>query len=97
MPPDQIRTVEANPKFEVVGGPVLNHRLVVFDKNHPQLADPRVRRAMTHAIDRDAIIEALWDKRTSVPAGLQWEYYADMFQKDWTRAGPTIPRSRSAC
>lgn len=84
LPPDQIATVEADPKFEVVGGPVLNHRLIVFDKNHPQLADARVRRAMTHAIDRDAIVQALWSGRTSVPAGLQWEYYADMFIKDWT-------------
>lgn len=31
IPPDQIRTVEANPKFEVVGGPVLNHRLIAMD------------------------------------------------------------------
>jgi peptide/nickel transport system substrate-binding protein len=84
LPPDQIATVEANPAFEVVGGPVLNHRLIVFDKNHPQLADPRIRQALTMAIDRDAIVEALWSGRTSVPAGLQWEYYADMFQKGWT-------------
>ena len=84
VPPDQIRTIEANPRFEVIGGPVLNHRLIVFDKNHPQLADPRIRLAMAHAIDREAIVQALWGGRTSVPAGLQWEYYASMFQKDWT-------------
>jgi peptide/nickel transport system substrate-binding protein len=58
--------------------------LIVFDKNHPQLADPRIRLAMAHAIDRDAIVQSLWANRTSVPAGLQWEYYASMFQKDWT-------------
>ena len=84
VPPDQIKTVEANPKFEVVGGPVLNHRIVVFDKNHPQLANPKIRLAMAHAIDRDAIVKSLWAGRTSVPAGLQWEYYGPMFQKDWT-------------
>lgn len=84
VPPDQIRTVEANADFEVVGGPVLNHRIVVFDKNHPRLADARIRRAMTHAIDRDAIVEALWAGRTKVPAGLQWEFYGDMFQSGWT-------------
>lgn len=84
VPPDQIKTVEANPKFEVVGGPVLNHRIVVFDKNHPQLAHPKIRLAMAHAIDRDAIVKSLWAGRTSVPAGLQWEYYGPMFQKDWT-------------
>jgi peptide/nickel transport system substrate-binding protein len=55
----------------------------VFDKNHPQLVDPRVRRAFTHAIDRQAIVDALWGGRTRVPKGLQWEYYGEMFHADW--------------
>jgi len=84
VPPDQIKTIESNPKFEVVGGPVLNHRIIVFDKNHPQLVNPKIRLAMSHAIDRDAIVKSLWADRTSVPAGLQWEYYGPMFQKAWT-------------
>ena len=84
IPPDQIKTIEANPKFEVVGGPVLNHRIIVFDKNHPQMANPKIRVAMAHAIDRDAIVKSLWGNRTSVPAGLQWEYYGPMFQKNWS-------------
>ena len=84
IPPDQIKTISANAKFEVVGGWITNHRLTVFDKNHAVLADSRIRRAMTHAIDREAIVQALFDGRTSVPAGLQWEFYGPMFQKDWT-------------
>lgn len=83
IPPDQIKTVEANPKFEVVGGPVLNHRITVFDTSHPILANLKIRQALTHAIDRDVIVQALWDNRTSVPAGLQWEYYGDMYLQDW--------------
>lgn len=83
IPPDQIAIVEKNPKFEVLGGLIGNHRLICFDKNHPVLADARVRRAMTHAIDRQAIVEALWVGRTRVPAGLQWEYYGPMFHADW--------------
>lgn len=84
IPPDQIGGIEKNTAFEVQGGTILNHRLTVFDKNHPQLANPLVRRAFTHAIDRQAIVESLWAGRTRVPAGLQWEYYADMFIPDWT-------------
>ena len=87
VPPDQIKTITANPKFDVVGGPIILHRLIVFDKNHPQLKDPRVRQALTHAIDRKAIIDALWNGLTSVPAGLQWEFYGPMFLKDWTVPG----------
>ncbi|WP_439578036.1 ABC transporter substrate-binding protein [Elioraea sp.] len=83
IPPDQIATIERNPRFEVAGSLITNHRLTVFDKNHPQLVDPRVRRAFTHAIDRNAIVEALWASRTRVPKGLQWDYYGEMFQADW--------------
>jgi peptide/nickel transport system substrate-binding protein len=56
----------------------------VFDKNHAQLANPLVRRAFTHAIDRQAIVDSLWAGRTRVPKGLQWEFYGDMFNADWS-------------
>ena len=94
IPPDQISDIEKNAAFEVQGGTILNHRLTVFDKNHSQLRNPLVRRAMTHAIYRQAIVETLWAGRTKVPAGLQWEYYGDMFHADWTvpEFNPTLAR-----
>ena len=84
IPPDLIGEVEKNAGFEVQGGTVANHRLTVFDKNHAQLADPRVRRAMTHSIDRQAIVDSLWAGRTTIPAGLQWPFYDKMFIEGWT-------------
>ena len=56
----------------------------MFDKNHPQLADPRIRQAITHSIDRQAIVDSLWAGRTRVPPGLQWEFYGPMFIEGWT-------------
>jgi peptide/nickel transport system substrate-binding protein len=84
IPPDQIADIERNAGLEVLGGTILNHRLTVFDKNHAQLQNPLVRRAFTHAIDRQAIVDSLWAGRTRVPAGLQWDYYGDMYHADWT-------------
>ena len=84
VPPDQIATVERDPRYEVVGGPILNHRLLCFAQEHPVLADPRIRRAMTHSIDRQLIVDSLFLGRTSVPKGLQWDYYGDMLIRDWT-------------
>ena len=84
VPPDQIPGIEKNPKFEVLGSTIVNHRITVFDKNHPKLIDPRIRQAFTHAIDRQAIVESLWSGRTRVPAGLQWEFYGPMFVEGWT-------------
>jgi peptide/nickel transport system substrate-binding protein len=84
VPPDQVATIAQNPKFEVQGGLITNHRILVFDKHHPQFVDPRVRQAMTHAIDRQAIVDSLWAGRTRVPPGLQWEFYGPMFVEGWT-------------
>jgi peptide/nickel transport system substrate-binding protein len=84
IPPDQVSTIEANPRFEVQGGLVTNHRITVFDKHHKTLVDPRVRQAITHAIDRQAIVDSLWAGRTRVPPGLQWEFYDKMFIEGWT-------------
>ena len=84
MPPDQIAGIEQNAKFEVLGSTIVNHRLTVFDKHHPQLGDPRIRQAFSHAIDRQAIVDSLWSGRTRVPAGLQWEFYGPMFVEGWT-------------
>ena len=51
--------IEATPRHHVVGGPIMNIRLTIFDKHHPVLADPRVRQAMTYAVDRQAIVTHL--------------------------------------
>jgi len=82
--PDQIAQIEGDRRFQVVGGPVPNHRIVAFDSHHPTLRDPRVRLAMAHAIDGQAIVDALWAGRSRVPPGLQWEFYGPMFIKGWT-------------
>ncbi|MBN8889902.1 MAG: ABC transporter substrate-binding protein [Acetobacteraceae bacterium SCN 69-10] len=81
---DQIPTIEGAGAFQVLGGLVLNHRIVAFDKHHPVLADARVRLAMAHAIDGQAVVDALWAGRSRVPPGLQWEFYGEMFVKGWT-------------
>jgi peptide/nickel transport system substrate-binding protein len=95
VPPDQIPGIEKNARFEVLGSTIVNHRLIVFDKHHPRLVDPRVRQAFTHAIDRKAIVDALWSGRTRVPAGLQWEHYGPMFIENWTVPDYDLGKARS--
>ena len=83
IPPDQIPVVERNPRFEVLGSPINNIRIMGFDKSNPTLADARIRRAMTHAVDRKAIVDTLWAGRTAIPRGLQLESYGAMYVPDW--------------
>jgi peptide/nickel transport system substrate-binding protein len=84
MPPDQIASIEQSAKHEVVGGPIANVRLTVFDSTHEVLAKPLIRRAMSHAVDRQSIVDALWAGRTRVPKGLQWDFYGPMLLQDWS-------------
>ncbi len=83
IPPDQIAVVERNPRFEVLGSPINNIRMLSFDKTNPVLADTRIRRAMTHAIDRQVLVDTLWAGRTLIPRGMQLESYGQMYLPDW--------------
>jgi peptide/nickel transport system substrate-binding protein len=84
LTPDQIKVVEADARLTVAGGPIPNIRLSVFDKFDTAMTDPRVRQAMTHAIDRALIVDQLWLGRTTVPPGLQFPFYGDMLIQGWT-------------
>jgi peptide/nickel transport system substrate-binding protein len=86
LPPDQIGAVSGTPGFEVQSSTIWNHRISVFNTQNAVLADPLVRRAFTHAIDRQAIVEALWAGKTNVPPGLQFESFraTDMFVEGWS-------------
>ncbi len=83
MPPDQIPLIERNPRFEVLGSPINNIRILAFDATHAVLRNPLVRRAMTHAIDRRAIVDSLWAGRTTLPRGLQLPFFGEMYLGDW--------------
>jgi peptide/nickel transport system substrate-binding protein len=87
MPPDQIAMIERNARFEVLGSPINNIRLITFDASHPVLRDARIRRALSLSVDRRMIVDTLWSGRTDVPRGLQMEFYGDMYLADRARPG----------
>lgn len=86
LPPDQIATIAAAPGLEVQSSTIWNHRISVFNKQNEIMADPLVRRAFTHAIDRKAIVDALWGGQTEIPAGMQFDSFksTDMFIDGWS-------------
>lgn len=85
LPPDQIAAIQSTQGFEVQSSTIWNHRVSVFNTQNEILANPLVRRAMTHSIDRKAIVDALWAGQTVIPAGLQFESFkeSDMFIDGW--------------
>lgn len=83
IPPDQFPVIAADPRLEVVGGGVVNHRVLMFDTTNPVLRDPRIRRALGLAIDRSEIVRALWADRLPVTRSHQFEAYRELYLADW--------------
>lgn len=71
VPPDQFADIHKRPHLEVAGGAVQNIRFLAIDAGDPVLKDPRVRRALSLALDRTLFVESLWDNRVPVPNGFQ--------------------------
>lgn len=84
---DQVPVVEKANGVEIVGGEIADIRGIYFDTTHPQLADARVRRAMSHAIDRELIVESMWNGMLTVPKGMQTPAFGDMYIDDHATTG----------
>lgn len=76
---DQIATVRAYEGVRVTGGPILNHRVVKFDQDNPLMRDPRMRRALSLAIDRELIVETIWQGEVGVGRGLQHPAFGPLY------------------
>ncbi|MDH4556182.1 hypothetical protein E8F11_13555 [Pseudomonas sp. BN417] len=83
LTPDQFELLKSDPSTRIAGGPIRNIRVIVFDENHPQLKNPKMRQALSLAIDRQLIVDTLYAGHTSVPNGLQMEVFGDLFIGDF--------------
>ncbi len=93
--PDQFSTIAGMKGAQVVGGPIQNIRVIVYDKHHPVLADVRVRRALSLAIDRKVIVDTLYDGRTTVPPGFQNPAFGDLYMPDYPAPGFDPDKARA--
>ena len=60
VPPDRVAEVEEDPDSRVVEMWARAYTFVAWNTRRPPFDDPAVRRALTQAIDREALVEALW-------------------------------------
>jgi len=76
--PEQARAILDDPELELVTFPSRGFTFVAWNARRPQLADRRVRRALTLAMDREAIVQALLEGYGSVAYGtvpsFHWAY-----------------------
>ncbi len=80
--PDQFSTISDNAGTEIAGGAIRNIRFMPYDTRHPALKDARVRQALNLAIDRDLLIKAVFNGKTTVPNGFQMRSFGEMYIAD---------------
>jgi peptide/nickel transport system substrate-binding protein len=84
LAPDVIHTLVEQGKVEIVTSPGTDFAYLGFNLRDPLLQDPRVRRAIGYAIDREAIVQYLRRGMASVGVGVvppqSWAFAGDTFQ-----------------
>jgi peptide/nickel transport system substrate-binding protein len=82
VPPDQFDTIDSYNDLQVVGGPILNHLVLLYEKFNPQLADVHVRRALSLAIDRKLLIDTFWHGRLVLTRSMQLPSFGPLYNPD---------------
>lgn len=85
IPPDQWDALAGYKDLTLKTIPLENSHVVVFNTSDPLLSDRNLRQALSLAIDRKALIDALWKGRTFAPNGYQLPSFGNLYDKD--RAG----------
>jgi peptide/nickel transport system substrate-binding protein len=90
LPEEAAARVRANPQLTVVRSPDLSYTFICWNTSRAPFSDPRVRRALTLAIDRKAIIATLVPETGKpstgpIPSAL-WAYEPDVERLDFDPA-----------
>ncbi|NNE44804.1 MAG: ABC transporter substrate-binding protein [Gemmatimonadetes bacterium] len=69
IPPDDTSAIEGNRALKLLGAPGMNVAYLAMNLDHKPFDDPRVRRAVSHAIDKNAIVEGLYAGLAEIAVG----------------------------
>lgn len=97
VPPDQIQTIDKFKGIEVVGGPGAKIRILIFNQGDfaaPIMKNVHFRRALTLAIDREAIVKSLYGGLASVPNGLQLPTFGETYSSSYPKPVYDLNRAR---
>jgi peptide/nickel transport system substrate-binding protein len=83
VPITEVKTVEAMPHVKVYSTLELRYDYLGWNQRNPLFADRRVRQALTHAIDRQEIVDTLYEGRAQVANApvsplMAWAYTDDV-------------------
>ncbi len=82
LPADMVEALSQEPHLEVLNSPGTNAQYLAFNLEDPLFSDLRVRRAIAHAVDREAIVRYLWRNQARLADSIlppeNWAYASDV-------------------
>ena len=82
--PDQLDLINADKNLKTEGSATALFHVMIMNVNHENLTDPKIRQAMSYAIDRDLLNEALWLGKAVVPTTHTMEEMGALHQPELT-------------
>jgi peptide/nickel transport system substrate-binding protein len=93
--PDQLALVGSEPGMHAAGRATALFHVMIMNVNHPRLKDPRIRQALSLAIDRDALNEALWLGKAIVPSSHTMEEFGALYMPELKTFGYDPERAKA--
>ncbi|PTM40629.1 ABC transporter substrate-binding protein [Bosea sp. 124] len=79
IPPDQMSVVGGYKDIDVRSVVLANVHVLAFNEQDKVLADKRVRQALAYAIDRQQLVDTLWQGTAKIPESHNFPEYGQMF------------------
>lgn len=95
--PDQLETVKNAPCCELLANQAPIFHLIYFnaaETDHPIMEDKTFRQALGLAIDRQLLVDALWNGNAVLPPGHQYPQYGDLYMPDYPPAEYDLERAQ---
>lgn len=81
VPPDQLAQIESDPKLKVEGMVTPLFHVVIFNTQHPKMTR-ELRQALSYAIDRKTLNDALWLGKAVVPTSHTYPQYGPLYMPE---------------
>lgn len=82
IPPDQLDPIASDAKLKVEGMQTPIFHVVIFNTQNPKMANPKLRQALSYAIDRKTLNEALWFGKAKVPTSHTFSQFGALYMPE---------------
>lgn len=82
VPPDQLATIDGDQNLKTEGMVTPLFHALIFNNQNEKMKDPKFRRALSLAVDRDTLNEALWLGKAVVPSSHTFPQFGPLYMPE---------------